>query len=88
MNGATPIAERRPANQLLTEIEEEVVVEYILNPDSPGYLPLIGNVEEMVNYILASESNGLTASSNDEKSSRRFFHAPMTYKGPSVKTLT
>ena len=34
MNGATTIAERRPANQLLTEIEEEVVVEYILNQDS------------------------------------------------------
>ena len=46
MNGATPIAERRPANQLLTEIEDEVIVEYILNLDSRGYPPLIGNVEE------------------------------------------
>ena len=34
MNGVTHIAERRPAVQLLTEIEEEVIVQYILDLDT------------------------------------------------------
>ena len=54
MNGATPIAERRLANQLLTEIEVEVVFEYILDTNLRGYPSLTGNVEVMVNHILAS----------------------------------
>ena len=56
MNGATPIAERRPAVQVLTAIEERVVVQYILDLDSRGFPPLIEDVREMANRILASRS--------------------------------
>ncbi len=44
MNGATALAERRPAIQLLTEIEEEVVVQYILDLDSRGFPPWVENI--------------------------------------------
>ena len=56
MNGVTPKADSRPASQSLTKIEEEVVVQYILDLDSRGFPPLIGDVEAMVNSILASRS--------------------------------
>ncbi len=54
MNGVTPKADSRPVSQSLTEIEEDVVVQYILDLDSRGFPPLIGDVEAMVNSILAS----------------------------------
>jgi hypothetical protein len=52
MNGMIQKADSRPANQLLTEIKEEVVVQYILDLDSQGFPPRIRDVEAMVNYIL------------------------------------
>ncbi|KFY28445.1 hypothetical protein V491_00458 [Pseudogymnoascus sp. VKM F-3775] len=55
MNGVTPKADSRPVSQSLTEIEEDVVVQYILDLDSRGFPPLIGDVEAMVNSILASQ---------------------------------
>ena len=54
MNGRTTMTERRPAVQKLTEIEEEVVVQYILDLDSRGFPPSIGDVAEMANHILVS----------------------------------
>ena len=41
MNGVTPIAERRPAVQLLTEIEEDGIVQYILDLDTRGFSPRV-----------------------------------------------
>ena len=54
MNGATPLAERRPATQLLTEIEEEVVVQYILDLDSQGFPPRVEDIQDIVDHILAT----------------------------------
>ena len=56
MNGRTTIADRRPKVQNLTAIEEEVVVEYILNLDSRGFPPSMGDVAAMANYILRSRN--------------------------------
>ena len=54
MNGVTPIAERRPAVQLLTEIEEEVIVQYILDLDTRGFPPRVEEVDDMANNILST----------------------------------
>jgi hypothetical protein len=54
MNGRTTMAERRPAVQNLSKIEEEVVVRYILDLDSRGFPPSIGDVAAMANHVLAS----------------------------------
>ena len=54
MKGSTSLAECWLGTQLLTEIEEEAVVRYILDLDSQGFPPLIGDVEVMVNSILMS----------------------------------
>ena len=53
MNSVTPIAERRPAVQLLTEIEEDVIVQYILDLDTRGFPPRVEDVDDMANYILS-----------------------------------
>ena len=52
MNGAATLANRRPSNQLLTKIEEEVVVRYILDLDARGFPPRLEDVEDMANHIL------------------------------------
>ena len=54
MNGHTTLSERRPAVQLLTELEEEVLVRYILDIDTRGFAPRLAGVEDIVNYILES----------------------------------
>ena len=54
INGRTSRTDYRPAAQLLTEIEEEVVVQYILDLDSRGFPPSIEDVREMADHILAS----------------------------------
>ena len=52
MNGTATLADRRPSNQLLTEIEEEVIVRYILDLDKRGFPPRLEDVEDMGNHIL------------------------------------
>jgi helix-turn-helix, Psq domain len=54
MNGRTPLSERRPIVQLLTELEEEVLVRYILDIDIRAFAPRLAGVEDMANYILES----------------------------------
>lgn len=54
MNGRTPKADSRPATQNLAEIEEDVIVQYILDLDSRGFPPSIEDVRAMADYILAS----------------------------------
>ncbi len=54
MNGRTTIHERRPAAHKLTEIEEEVIVQKILDMDSRGFAPRLAGVEDMANFILKS----------------------------------
>jgi hypothetical protein len=52
MNGRTDIRERRPAVQKLTELEEEVISQHIIDLDSRGFAPRLAGVEDMANYLL------------------------------------
>jgi hypothetical protein len=52
MNGYTSIRDRRLVVQKLTELEEEVIVQYILDLDSRGFAPRLAGVEDIVNYLL------------------------------------
>jgi hypothetical protein len=49
MNGSAPLSERRPVAQNLTELEEQIIVNYILDRDSRGFSPRQANVEDMAN---------------------------------------
>ena len=51
MNGSTPLSERRPAAQNLTELEEQIIVNYIIDRDSRGFSPRQADVEDMANYL-------------------------------------
>lgn len=82
-NGATPIADRRPAVQVLTATDEQVVFRYILDLKSRGFQRLIEDVREMANRILASGSGGPIASYSERKSSVCAFLVPMTSREPS-----
>ena len=52
MSGRLLRSERRPAVQKLTELEEEVISQYILDLDSRGFAPRLAGVEDMANYLL------------------------------------
>jgi hypothetical protein len=54
MNGHTTLRERRPTNYNLTELEEKVLVQHILDMDKRGFAPRLAGVEDMANYILES----------------------------------
>jgi hypothetical protein len=54
MNGRMPLNERRPASHKLTELEEGVIIRYILDLDTRGFAPRLAGVEDMANYILES----------------------------------
>ena len=56
INGRILKTDFRPAVQNLTEIEEDVIVQYILNLDLQGFLPLIKDIYVIVNYILMLQS--------------------------------
>jgi hypothetical protein len=55
MNRRTTLSERRPPTQKLTELEESVLLQYIVDLDSRGFAPWLANVEDIVNYILESQ---------------------------------
>jgi hypothetical protein len=52
MNSATLLPERRPAVQKLTEMEEEIIVLHILDPDSREFSLRLAEVEDIANYLL------------------------------------
>jgi hypothetical protein len=54
MTGRTPRRELRVNCLKLTELEEEVLVRYILDLDTRGFAPRLAGVEDMANYILES----------------------------------
>ncbi|EDO02563.1 hypothetical protein SS1G_05039 [Sclerotinia sclerotiorum 1980 UF-70] len=54
MDGLPPRTETRANRYNITELEEEVIVQYILDMDSRGFPPKLKNVEDMANYILES----------------------------------
>ncbi|RAL64550.1 hypothetical protein DID88_002024 [Monilinia fructigena] len=49
------MAESRSKSHNLTELEEEVLIQYILDMDLRGFPPKFKNVEDMANYILESK---------------------------------
>src|SRR5450432_815971 len=52
MNGRTTLSEQRLAVQKLTEMEEEIIVQYIFDRDSRGFLPRLTDIEDIANYLL------------------------------------
>ncbi len=54
MAGRTPRNEIRPNCIKLSEIEEEVIIQNILDLDSRGFAPRLASVEDMANFILES----------------------------------
>ena len=54
INGAPPRSEYRHKSHNLDELEESVLVQYILDMDERGFAPRLAGVEDMANYILES----------------------------------
>ena len=63
MAGRTPCNEIKANCHKLTEIEEEVIVQYILDLDSRGFAPRLANVEDIANHILESRGGSASGSS-------------------------
>jgi hypothetical protein len=47
----TPCSNTRPTVQNLTETEEQVIVNYILDLDSRGFSPRQTNIKDIANYL-------------------------------------
>ena len=54
MTGRPPRPVYRPKGHKLTELEEEVIVQKILDMDTRGFTPRLASVEDMANFILKS----------------------------------
>jgi hypothetical protein len=52
--GRTSRNETKANCHKLTEVEEEVIIQYILDLDTRGFAPRLAGVEDMANYILES----------------------------------
>lgn len=55
IKGQPPLSERRPAIPKLTELEEKVILERILDLDPRGFALRIAGVKDMANFILVSQ---------------------------------
>ena len=54
MNGKRARQDTRSSSTRLTELEENVIVTYIIDLDSRGFAPRIPDVEDMANVILVA----------------------------------
>jgi len=54
INGIVPLKERRPATHKLTELEEEIIIQHILELDTRGFGPRLADVEDIANNVLKS----------------------------------
>jgi hypothetical protein len=52
VNGQISIRDRRRVAQKLTELEEEVIVQYIIDLDNRGFRPRLAGIEDIANDIL------------------------------------
>jgi hypothetical protein len=55
MNGRTLIYEYRPGASKLTELEEEVIIQNILDINTKGFALRLVGIENIINYILESQ---------------------------------
>ncbi|EDN94242.1 hypothetical protein SS1G_10115 [Sclerotinia sclerotiorum 1980 UF-70] len=54
MNGLAPRTEIRANSHKITDLEEEVLIQYIIDMDERGFAPKLSGVEDIANYILES----------------------------------
>ena len=52
VQGQLPLSERRLAMHKLTEIEEKVILQRVIDLDTRGFSPRLSGVEEIANLIL------------------------------------
>jgi hypothetical protein len=52
MTSRQPISNYRLVAHKLTELEEEVIVQHIIDLDSRGFSPRLADVKDMANYLL------------------------------------
>ncbi|APA10190.1 hypothetical protein SS1G_07383 [Sclerotinia sclerotiorum 1980 UF-70] len=52
IQGRSNIAESRPKSHNLTELEEKMLIQYIIDMDDRGFAPKLNSVEDMANYML------------------------------------
>jgi len=57
ITGRTSRCETKPNCHKFTNLEEEVLIRYILDLDTRGFAPRLANVEDMANHILQSRGN-------------------------------
>lgn len=58
MNGRPSQRESTPKSRKLTNLEESVIIQYILDLDSKGFPPRLSGVEDMANRLLAERDAG------------------------------
>jgi hypothetical protein len=54
MAGRTPRSETKANCHKLTELEEEVIIQMILDMDTRGFAPRLASIKDIANYILES----------------------------------
>ena len=54
LKGRTSKAETRPKVQLLSKLEEQVLIQHIIDLDDRGFSSRLKDIEDMANTILAS----------------------------------
>ena len=51
INGRTTLPERRLVNTNLNELEEQIIINYILDRDSRGFSPRQADIEDIANWL-------------------------------------
>ena len=73
----------------MTDLEESVLVEHILDLAAKGFPPRLCVVEDIANRVLlmedVSDNDGLGISYDDNQSSRRVFNGNTTIRGLNAK---
>jgi hypothetical protein len=63
MAGRTPRSGTKANCHKLTELEEEVIIQKILDMDTRGFAPRLTSIEDIANYILESRGGDASGSS-------------------------
>jgi hypothetical protein len=73
-----------PKSRKLSDLEEQIIIQFILDLDSRGFPPRLRGVEEMANRLLAR--TGLQTSLSGIQSLRHVSFASITIRELNVKT--